>query len=208
MRVLLCDDHQLLAEALGDLLLARGDEVRITARPHEAVTVATEWQPDVCVMDRSFPEGDLGVAGARDVVAVSPDTKVMMLTGNPDAACARAAIGVGVRGFLRKDEPLDVILHALDQVADGLLAVDSSVLRPDVTRASAGPVPPLTAREQEVLERIVQGESGQALATSLDVSYSTMRTHVQNVLMKLGVHSQLEAVAYAVQHGLVQSRAG
>ena len=208
MKVLLCDDHQLFAEALADLLRARGDEVRLTVRPIEAVSVARDWYPDVCIMDRSFPDGDLGVAAARDVLDVAPGTKVMMLTGNPDVACVRAAVGVGVRGFLRKDEPLDVILEALDQLASGLLAVDTSVLRPSAPRRPALFMPGLTAREQEVLERIVHGESGQVLASALDVSYSTMRTHVQNVLMKLGVHSQLEAAAYAVEHGLVRSRAG
>lgn len=208
MKVLLCDDHQLFVEALGGLLQERGDEVRLTVRPAEAVSVARAWRPDVCVMDRTFPDGDLGVAAARDVLDVSPDTKVMLLTGNPDAACVRAAVGVGVRGFLRKDEPLHVILQALDQIAAGLLAVDTAVLRPPAARREAMLMPGLTAREQEVLERIVHGESGQALANALEVSYSTMRTHVQNVLMKLGVHSQLEAAAYAVQHGLVRSRAG
>ena len=208
MKVLLCDDQRLFAEALAALLLARGDEVRLTVRPTEAVPLARHWQPDVCIMDRSFPDGDLGVAAARDVLDVSPDTKVMLLTGNPDVACVRAAMGVGVRGFLRKDEPLHVVLQALDQLADGLLAVDAAVLRPSAPRREAVLLPGLTAREQEVLERIVHGESGQALASALNVSYSTMRTHVQNMLMKLGVHSQLEAAAYAVEHGLVRSRAG
>lgn len=208
MRVLLCDDHHLLAEGMADVLRERGDKVRTTSRPDQAVAVAQAWRPDVCVMDRTFRGGDLGVAGVRDVREVSPQTKVLMLTGNADAACARAAIGVGVRGFLRKDEPLEVILSALDQVAAGLLAVDATVLRPEPARRASLPFAPLTAREQEVLERIVHGQSGQSLAGSMEVSYSTMRTHVQNILMKLGVHSQLEAAAYAVQHGLVDSRAG
>jgi two-component system nitrate/nitrite response regulator NarL len=94
-----------------------------------------------------------------------------------------------VRGFLRKDEPLPHIVQALDQLADGLLVVDPAVLRPEVDRSSTPLLAALTVREQEVLERMVHGESGQAMATAMDVSYSTMRTHVQNILSKLGVHS-------------------
>ena len=208
MRVLLCDDHQLFAEALGDVLSARGDDVVLTTSPDRVVDLAQQCQPRVCVMDRSFPEGDVGVDAARRVLQVSPGTAVLMLTGSADAAAARAAIAAGVRGFLRKDEPLPHIVQALDQLAEGLLVVDPAVLRPEVCRSAAPLLSTLTAREREVLERMVHGESGQAMATALDVSYSTMRTHVQNVLAKLGVHSQLEAAAFAVEHGLVQTRAG
>ena len=208
MKVLLCDDHQLFAEALGDVLSSRGDDVVLTANPDEAVELARQCRPDVCVMDRSFPEGDVGVDAARRLLHASPSTAVLMLTGSADAAAARAAIGAGVRGFLRKDEPLPHIVGALDQLAEGLLVVDPAVLRPEAGRSSGPLVSSLTAREQEVLERMVHGESGQAMAKALDVSYSTMRTHVQNVLAKLGVHSQLEAAAFAVEHGLVQPRAG
>ena len=78
MRVLVCDDHSLFAELLGDVLAARGDSVVLTSRPAQAVAAAIRSQPDVCVMDRIFPEGDAGVTAAREVLRVSPDTKVMM----------------------------------------------------------------------------------------------------------------------------------
>ncbi len=208
MKVLLCDDHQLFAEALADVLTARGDDVVVTTSPPRAVELAQEHEPAVCVMDRSFPEGDVGVETARQLLAVAPRTAVIILTGSPDSAAARAAVGAGVRGFLRKDEPLQHIVEALDQLAEGLLVVDPAVLRPETARSSRPLLCTLTAREQEVLERIVHGESGQTMAADMDVSYSTMRTHVQNILAKLGVHSQLEAAAFAVEHGLVQPRAG
>ena len=206
MRVLVCDDHSLFAELLGDVLSARGDRVEVTSRPAQAVAAAIRSQPDVCVMDRIFPEGDAGVAAAREVLRVSPDTKVMMLTGGADAASAHAALGAGVRALLTKDEPLDRIVEALDAIASGLLVVDANLLRPDVPAPRSPVLQSLTRREREALERMVSGQSGQAMATAMDVSYSTMRTHVQNILRKLGVHSQMEAVAYAVRHGLRQSR--
>lgn len=208
MKVLLCDDHQLFAEALSDVLSGRGHDVTLAATPEEAVVLAQRSQPRLCVMDRTFPEGDLGVEAVRQVLAVSPDTAVLMLTGKADAAGARAAVGAGVRGFLRKDVPLQQVVQALDQLADGLLVVDPDVLRPEPHLPGPPVLSTLTARELEVLERIVHGESGHAIATALSVSYSTLRTHVQNLLAKLGVHSQLEAAAFAVEHGLVRPRAG
>jgi two-component system, NarL family, nitrate/nitrite response regulator NarL len=208
VRVLLCDDHQLFAEALGDVLFTRGDDVVLTTSPDRAVELALELQPSVCVMDRSFPEGDIGADAARRLLQVSPRTAVLMLTGSADTAAARSALGAGVRGFLRKDTPLQHIVEALDQLAEGLLMVDPAVLRPEVSRSAGTRIATLTAREQEVLERMVHGESGQSMATDMAVSYSTMRTHVQNILAKLGVHSQLEAAAFAVEHGLVRPRAG
>lgn len=206
--MLLCDDHLLFAEALGDVLVARGDEVDLTATPAQAVACALGNKPDICVMDHTFPTGNLGIDGVRQVLRVSPRTAVMMLSGTADAAVARAAIGAGVRGFLRKDEPLTQLVEALDQLGSGLLVVDANILRPDLRAAPSSVLDRLTVREREVLERLVHGESGSEMAREMRVSYSTMRTHVQNVLVKLGVHSQLEAAAYAVQHGLVQSRAG
>ena len=208
MRVLLCDDHRMLSEALADVLSARGDEVVMTSDPQEAAAVVATWVPVVCLMDRTFPGGDLGVEGTRALLALAPDLRVLMLTGNPDAACARAAVAAGVRGFLRKDEPLDGVLTAIDQVAAGLLVVDASVLRPAAVRRSRGAPPGLTQREQDVLQRMVRGESGSHMAARMDITHSTVRTHVQSVLTKLGVHSQLEAAAHAVRHGLVQPEAG
>lgn len=209
MIVLLCDDHLLFTESLAHVLTGRGDTVFVTAEPGEAVIVAGRERPDVCAMDRSFPAGDVGAAGVRAVLDVSPETKILMLTGRSDAAGARAAVVAGARGFLKKDEPLDHVVRALDQVASGLLTIDAGVLRQDgSTGRRTSLLHTLTSREREVLGRMVNGQSGPAMASQMKVSYSTMRTHVQNSLVKLGVHSQLEATAYAVEHGLGESQVG
>lgn len=205
VRILLCDDHQLLVEALSTVLRRRGDEVVATVSPEQAVMVAADQQPDVCVMDRSFPDGQDGIAAIPAMRAVSPATDIMLLTGNADAAGARAAVQAGARGFLRKDEPLQVILAAIDTTAAGaLIVIDASILRPPAPRREPPLAAPLTSREQDVLERLVRGESTQAMARSMQISYSTARTHSQNLLAKLGVHSQLEAAAFATRRGLVR----
>lgn len=204
MKILLCDDHRLLIDALAAVLTERGDSVTVTTDPEAAIRAARLEKPGVCVMDRMFPTGDDGLEAARGVRQVSPSTKVLMLTGHADVAGVRAAIEAGARGFLRKDEGLRTILEAVDKVAAGQLVVDSALLRP--LPATGQPLAsPLTPREREVLERMVRGESTKSMAEAMDVSYSTARTHTQNLLSKLGVHSQVQAAAFAVRHGLVRA---
>lgn len=202
MKVLVCDDHQLLAEALAGVLRRRGDLVTVTTDPRQAVLVAVDLAPDVCLMDKSFPESD-GIVAARALAHCSPGTRVIMLSGHTDPAAVRDALDAGARGFLRKDEALRTILEAVDAVVRGELVIDPTLLRSTVRR-QAGLPSPLTGREQEVLQRIVAGQSTQSIAPAMNVSYSTARTHTQNLLMKLGVHTQLEAAAFAVRHGLVE----
>ena len=202
MNVLLCDDHRLLAESLSGALQHRGDVTRVTHHPSEAVSVASEWPPDVCVMDRGFPVGDEGIAAVRDVIDVAPSVRVLILTGRADGAGARAALAAGARGFLRKDQPLGAILSAVDSVAGGLVALAPDVLRGRTPLATNVGVA-LTPREQQVLCLLTEGSPTRDIARRLEVSYPTARAHVQSVLGKLGVHSRLEATAVAVRRGLV-----
>ena len=206
MKVLVCDDHMLLAEALASVLRRRGDAVTVTNDPHQAVVLAEQIVPDVCLMDRSFPNGD-GIDAARELARVVPATRVLMLSGHTDPAVVRAALEVGVSGFLRKDEAMGAILEAVDAVVRGEVVIDPSLLRPPA-RQPADFVFSLTTREQEVLQRIVDGQSTRSLAAAMNVSYSTARTHTQNLLDKLGVHTQLQAAAFAVRHGLVAPSEG
>jgi two-component system nitrate/nitrite response regulator NarL len=203
VKVLLCDDHQLFSEALATVLRRRGDAVVVTSAPEQALTAAVEQEPDVCLMDRRFGAGEDGIEAARALAAASPTTRVIMLTGHADPAGVRAAFEAGVRGFLLKDEGLAGILEAVDEVAAGSLTVDAELLRP-VPVPGSPLLSRLTPREQEVLERIVAGESAHEMAAGLGVSYSTARTHTHSVLTKLGVRSRLQAAAFAVEHGLVR----
>jgi two-component system nitrate/nitrite response regulator NarL len=203
MRVLVCDDHQLLAEALGTVLRARGDVVVLTDDPHEALRVARERPFDVCLLDRGFRRGDDGIEAARMLRDVAPSLRVVLLTADLDAAAVRAALAVGVRGVLRKDDQLRRILAAVDAVVLGELVVaDKQQWRASGTD-SARPTA-LTPREQEVLERVVRGQSTHVIAAEMGISYSTARTHAHAMMSKLGVQSRLQAAAYAITHGLVR----
>ena len=200
MRILLCDDHVLLAEALDSLLTAAGHEVTVANSPDEALALLDTARPDVCVLDVGFPDGD-GVDVLSRVTDRSPHTKVMMLSATRDPDVVKAAIDLGARGYLCKDVGVVEVVRAVQRVHEGDVVLDPQVVQMLARRPRPRPddiewlMGFLTSREREVLRRIVLGQGTQEMANEMHVSRSTARTHVQNVLRKLGVHSRLEAVA-------------
>ncbi len=200
MKILLCDDHLLLSEALESLLQIAGHEVTVTADPGRAPALAARVAPDVCVLDLGFPDRD-GLDLLSAVREAVPDAKVVVLSAQREPDLVRAAIDLGARGYLCKDVGVVEVVHAVDQVLDGELVLDPLVAQSLTRRRRHRPddidwlVSFLTQREREVLRRIVTGQSTEEMARDMAVTRSTARTHVQNVLQKLGVHSRLQAVA-------------
>ena len=200
MKILLCDDHVLLAETLQTLLVSAGHEVLVTHHPDSALELLAAERPDVCVLDIGFPDGD-GLDALSRVADRSPDTRVLMLSGSRSPDLVRSAIDLGARGYLCKDVGAAAIVRALDRIVEGDIVLDPGVALVLARRPRARPddiewlMGFLTGREREVLRRIILGQGTQEMADEMHVSRSTARTHVQNVLRKLGVHSRLEAVA-------------
>ena len=205
MRLLVCDDHRLLVDALSMALTDMGHTVVATALdPDEAVEAAREHQPDACLLDLNFPVGN-GLSAIARILDVSEDTKVVILSGSSNRGVVADAIAQGARGFVCKEKPIGAIIEALEKVHQGYLAVDPLVLQ-DALRPRAQDDDPLwvlkflTAREWEVLHCIMEGLSTEQMAEQLGVHRSTARTHVQNLLSKLGVHSRLQAAALIASH--------
>jgi two-component system nitrate/nitrite response regulator NarL len=218
VNVVICDDHRLFSDALATVLTARDWSIVACAiNPAHAVAAITEHHVDTCLMDLSFPDGDSGLAGITAVRQASPHTKVVVLTATSDPQLIVRAVESGAHAIAFKDDDIDHIIDIVERTRDG--SIDLPVGRTRVVVEPAVPADAarrgrerereaqdlvrfLTTREREVLERMVRGESGRDLARRMNVSYSTTRTHIQNILAKLGVHSQLEAIALAIQHGL------
>ena len=200
MKILLCDDHVLLAETLQTLLESAGHEVMVTHHPDSALDLLAEEHPDVCVLDIGFPDGD-GLDALSRVADRSPGTRVLMLSASRTPDLVRSAIDLGARGYLCKDVGAAAIVRAVERLVDGDIVLDPEVAQVLARRPRARPddiewlMGFLTGREREVLRRIILGQGTQEMADEMHVSRSTARTHVQNVLRKLGVHSRLEAVA-------------
>ena len=200
MRLIVCDDHKLLLDALSMALSDSGHTVVATALdPDAAVAAAQEHQPDVCLLDVRFPNGN-GLSAIGRIHKVSPDTKVVMLSGSTNRTLVADAIAEGAQGFVGKEKPIGVIIDALELVHHGQLAVDLALLQ-EILQPHAENEDPLwmlkflTEREWEVMRCIMDGLNTEQMADHLGVRSSTARTHVQNLLSKLGVHSRLQAAA-------------
>jgi two-component system nitrate/nitrite response regulator NarL len=205
MRLLICDDHRMLVEALSMALTNNGHTIVATALdPDEAVTAARDHQPDACLLDVNFPGGS-GLDAIHRIREVSAGTKVVILSASFSSRLVAEAIAQGAHGFIGKEKPIGAIIEALELAHHGHLAVDPLVLQ-NVLRPRAQVDDPLwvlkfvTEREWEVLRCIVDGLSTEQMTDQLGVHRSTARTHVQNLLTKLGVHSRLQAAALMTAH--------
>jgi len=204
MRLVLCDDQRILVESLAVALQARGHDVLAAATtPEECLRAVAKAHPDVCLLDLYLPGREDGLETARAIRTGHPDTQVLILSGVADPLVLSKAIDLGVVGIIRKDQSVDKIAAALLQVATGGFVFQTDLVRDVVRHLTAQPRKEpwdyLTARELEVLRRIVAGESTKQMARSMQIAASTGRTDSQNVLAKLGAHSRLEASAIAVR---------
>jgi two-component system, NarL family, nitrate/nitrite response regulator NarL len=200
MRIVICDDHWLLLEALSTALATHGFVVEAaTTTPAAAVRAVALHDPDLLLTDVTFPEGD-GLDAARSVIEHHPRTKVVMITASDAMEPLLEALEIGVHGYVRKDQKIANIARVLEQAARGEVAVDQGLLR-RLTRGNSRtarvrtPIDGLTPRERHVLGLLVEGLSTSDIVAALDITHSTARTHVQSILSKLGVHSRVQAVA-------------
>lgn len=215
MRVLLVDDHRLVTEMLADALEQTEDVevVGVASSGEEGVRLAGRHRPDVVLMDVEMG-GMSGVEAAREIVQALPDTRVVMLTANDDQATVLDAIESGAVGYLTKDKALvEDIADAVRRAHAGEIMLPSQLIgrlinslaqrrREQVERHQLAER--LTAREKEILTQIAEGADNKTIADRLVVSPHTVRTHVQNLLAKLGAHSKLEALTIAARRGLVE----
>jgi two-component system, NarL family, nitrate/nitrite response regulator NarL len=206
MRLVLCDDNRILCEALGAALERRGHEVlaAVTSTRRGIAAVAVH-HPDACLLDLRFPNPPDGLMAAHIIRRFYPGTAILVLSGMVDSASRSMAEQIGVAGFLRKDHNVDHVVSALDVIAGGGVVFDSLLSRP-VTAEGAritNPTYYLTPREKEILHRIVVGQGTIQMSREMDISTSTVRSYVKNMLAKLGVHSRLEAAFRATSENLL-----
>jgi DNA-binding NarL/FixJ family response regulator len=206
VRVLVVDDHEVFGTSLARTL---DDEPDIdVVGSVTGVSQALELIPqgvDVVLSDFRLAESD-GVRFAQLVLERWPDVKVVMLTASADEAVLAAALDAGCAGFVTKAESLTTVIGAIRGAAAGEAVITPSLLArllPRVARRGKGRNPELTKREHEVLRLIVQGRTNQEIADELFLARDTVRNHVASILLKLGVHSKLQAAAIAVQRGLI-----
>jgi DNA-binding NarL/FixJ family response regulator len=221
-RVVVVDDQTVVREGIVMLLgLLPGVEVVGAAGDgEEAVRLVAELAPDVVLMDLRMPRCD-GVEATRRIRSEHPGTQVVVLTTYADDASVFPALRAGARGYLTKDADGDEIVRAVHGVLSGDAGLAPSIQRRLLERLSesesesgprrAGPPEPpdgLTARETEVLVLIAEGLSNHQIASRLQVSTATVKTHINNLFAKTGIKDRAQAVRYAYGKGLVRPPAG
>jgi DNA-binding NarL/FixJ family response regulator len=211
--VVVADDQPVICAGFAALLAAQPDleVVGTAANGRELVALVEEHRPDVALVDVRMPELD-GIEATR-LITRDHDTRVLILTTFDLDAYVYDAIRAGASGFLLKDVTADRLVDGVRLVAAGSMLLGPAVSRRLVADfAARGPaqavpataVPELSPRETEVLHELARGRSNAEIAADLHISGETVKSHVAEVLRKLGLRDRIQAVVYAYEHGLVQ----
>jgi DNA-binding NarL/FixJ family response regulator len=217
-RVLIADDDDLMRAGLVELL-SNDPTIEIVAQAstgRDAVEQACRGAPDVVLMDIRMPDLD-GIAATRQLSKVAPEAKVLILTTFEQDDYIFGALRAGASGFLLKRTRPEELIAAVHTIAAGDSLLSPSVTRRVIERMAQQPTPDftnqakldaLTRREREVLALIARGLSNREIAAALVVEESTIRTHVKRILMKLDLRDRIQAVIFAYETGLNDTRGG
>ncbi|MFC7645898.1 response regulator [Streptosporangium lutulentum] len=214
IRVLIADDHPVVRQGLRTFLDLQDDldVVGEAADGAEAVALVESLVPDVLLLDLKMPVLD-GLGTLIRLGERGPFPRVLVLTSVSDREDVAPAMRAGAAGFLYKDVDPAALVQSIRAVhggqvllapeaAEAMLSEPPGLPGPGTAAPAAGRVTPLTDREREVLTLIAAGRSNREIARELTVAEKTVKTHVSNVLMKLGVQDRTQAALYAVRHGL------
>ena len=213
IRVLLVDDHAMVRRGMRDFLSLH-DDIEVVGEAADGaagVEQAKALRPDIVVMDLMMPNLD-GIEATGRIKAALPDVEVIALTSFIEESRVVAAIEAGASGFLLKDAEADELAAAIRSAAAGEVHLDPAVASIVARRMRDGGrgaaadqtdgIGTLTSRERDVLARVARGYPNRQIAADLGITERTARTHVSNILAKLGLTSRTQAALLAVQHGL------
>ena len=208
IRVLIVDDHAVVRDGLNALFSAEPgmQVVGMAANGLQAVDMASELKPDVILLDLVMPEMD-GVQATLRIKDKNPKARILILTSFAENHQVFSAIKAGAIGYLMKDTSSDQLIQAIQDTY-----YNRPALGPEIARKLMQDIQspekqssienPLTVREIEILQQIAMGKTNQQIADDLVVSERTVRTHVTNILAKLGLSNRTQAVLYALREGI------
>ncbi len=198
-RVLIVEDHQVVADGLSALLNTQSDMTVVghAGSVAESAERAAELQPDVVLLDFRLTDGT-GADAAAAIRRVVPQAKHIFLTREDSDVARFAALESGASGFIHKSKAASEVVDAIRIVASG-----GNLITPGTIRQSDSQRESLTAREKEVLRLMADGVSSRDIAGKLGISYATVRTHIRSLGAKLGVHSKVQAIVKARELALL-----
>jgi DNA-binding NarL/FixJ family response regulator len=208
IRIIIADDHSVVRQGL-KMFLGLDPDLEIigeAADGAEAVKMAHELNPDVVLMDMLMPVMD-GIAATERIRKELPDTEVIALTSVLEDGAVIGAVKAGAIGYLLKDTQADELRAAIKSAAAGQVQLSPAAaarLMREVRTPEPVAAQPLTDRETDVLKLLAQGKANKEIAFELIIGEKTVKTHVSNILLKLGVQSRTQAALYAAQNGLAE----
>jgi len=218
IRLVIADDHAIVREGLRRMLT--GTEIIVAAEAQtgsEAVVLARQLNPDVVLLDIRMPDMD-GIGALREIKRERPQIPVVMLTAYDDPTWLVQAVAYGAAGYLLKSMDARDLAKAIRGVVNGDALISQEDLAAiiqhlgsgagEVTAPLTGDISKLTSRECEVLALLVEGLTNHQIADVLGVAASTVKTHVQNVMLKLGASDRTQAAVIAVRAGITGRGAG
>jgi two-component system, NarL family, response regulator LiaR len=203
IRVALVDDHSIVRRGLGAYLAAQpGVTLAGEASSGEAALQhAAQWQADVIVMDILMPGGIDGIETTRRLRLAQPNTQIIVLSGFSDDARIIGALRAGAITYVEKDSEPEQLLEAVRGAAEGRAVFEPALMQRVMQAQAMRHSDVLSAREAEVLKHIADGLTNAEIATRLNVSEETVKTHVASILRKLGLAHRTQAAVYALRNG-------
>ena len=209
MKVLLVDDHAVVRMGVRALLQAEEDfeVVGEAASGNEALQLAERLKPDIILMDITLPDMN-GLEAMARIKTIAPEARVVILTMHEDEDYFFRAMQAGAAGYVVKGSASENILTALRAVQQGGVFLYPALAKSLVTEYLRGGEAPqvksLSAREMEVLRLIGEGLANKEIASRLDISITTAQTHRTRIMEKLGFHTVVELVRYAIRKGIIR----
>lgn len=204
IRILITDDHLVVRQGLR-MFLSDDPEMEVVGEASdgaESVRMAHELKPDIVLMDMLMPVMD-GIAATAQIRSELPETEVIALTSVLEDGAVIGAVKAGAIGYLLKDAEPEELRAAIKAAAAGQVHLTPKAAERLMREVRAPDNPqPLSAREVDVLRLVAAGKANKEIASALTIGEQTVKTHVSNILMKLGVQSRTQAALYAAQIGL------
>jgi len=206
VRVLIVEDHQIVADGLTALLNGQKDMTVVgnVASVAESAPRAAELLPDIVLLDFRLNDGT-GADAAAAIRRVVPNAKHIFLTREDSDVARFAALESGASGFIHKSRAASEVVDAIRKVAAGGTLITPSAIATLINRRRQmdSQRESLTTREKEVLRLMAEGVSSRDIASKLGISYATVRTHIRSLDAKLGVHSKVQAIVKARELALI-----
>lgn len=208
VRILLADDHKMVAEGLRALLEPEFELVGIVEDGHELLDKAEQLKPDVIIADITMPSLN-GIDAVGQLKKNGSEAKVVFLTMHHDAMYANRAFEAGASGFVLKHSASDELLTAIQEVLKGrtyitpIIAEELMQTYKNGSDIKKDPVRKLTSRQREVLQLLAEGKSAKEVAKSLHISSRTVEFHKYHIMEELGLKTSAELVQFAIKNGII-----